>query len=113
MDDMLAAAPYKVKEGQVIKQPSDEIWARSTDDVKKLASKIIDGINANGEYIDLACIGPAALNQGVKGLAVAREMLAEARIDLMAQPYFSTIEDDKQRSRTRLVLRITYLELAG
>lgn len=103
---MLVEAPFISNDGVLIEQPEDELWVRSGDNVQDLADDIDETMEGRG-YVNLACIGAGAVNQAVKAIAVAREIAAEHRYSLIAQPYFSNITDDQDRKRTRMVLRVT------
>jgi stage V sporulation protein SpoVS len=106
-----ALAPYKLKEGKVSDMPDHELWIRGGDNVHQTATDIIkDLVDAKMKFLDLACIGAAAINQGMKSLAVARERLARKSIDIIAQPWFSTITDDQDRERTRVMIRLTVVK---
>jgi stage V sporulation protein SpoVS len=100
-------APYKEKQGVVVESPDHELWMRSHDDVHRTASDIVDELlESDTGWIDLACIGAACVNQAMKAVAVARERLMRRHKDIVAQPWFSTITDDQERSRTRLMFRL-------
>ncbi len=105
------AAPYKEKQGVVIEAPDHELWMRSHDDVQRTAGEIVDELNDNGfGFVDLACIGAACVNQAMKAVAVARERLMRSHRDIVAQPWFSTITDDQDRQRTRLMFRLSIIK---
>jgi stage V sporulation protein SpoVS len=106
----LEQAPYKENQGSVTEAPEGEMWMRSHDDVHRTASDIIEELEPN-KWVDLACIGAACLNQATKSVAVARERLNKRRLDLLVQPWFSTITDDKDRVRTRLMLRVMKVKI--
>jgi stage V sporulation protein SpoVS len=99
------AAPYKQQQGQIIESPDDELWIRAHDDVHRTATDIVDELR-DREWIDLACIGAACVNQAMKAVAVARERMQDRGKDLITQPWFSSIIDDKGRKRTRLMFRV-------
>lgn len=108
--------PYALDEGPVVNLPDDEIWVRSSDDVRKTANKILAKLSESElepQYIDVACIGPASVNQAIKAIAVARSTVADVQLDLVVKPYFSTIEDEQMQVRTRIILRVTYGEIDG
>jgi stage V sporulation protein SpoVS len=104
-------APYKVKSIDPVLVPDQgEIWVRSGDDVHKLAADLLDMLD-DFRYVDLACIGAGCLNQAIKAVAVARERLARVARDIVMQPYFSSFIDDRDRSRTRIMLRCVEVDL--
>lgn len=108
----LEPAPFKVKEGQVLEAPPHELWMRAADNVHRTANDILDEFqDIEVRTIDLACIGAACVNQAMKAVAVAREKAKRADYDFVVQPFFSTIVDDKDRERTRLMMRLTRLDL--
>ena len=104
-------APYKVKETVPLTTPRvHEIWVRATDDVHKLAADILDKVE-DFDWVEAACIGAGCLNQATKAIAVARERLGKDKLDLIAQPYFSSFTDDQDRSRTRIILRLMLVDV--
>lgn len=105
-------APFKVKEGPVLEAPEHELWMRAADNVHRTATDIIDSLR-DESTVDLACIGATCVNQAMKSLAVARERMKRQGFDVVMQPFFSTIEDDQQRERTRLMMRVTKFKLAA
>lgn len=106
--------PYTVNEGELLYQPKDEIWSRNSDEhVGTMADAITtaldgsdDGDEERREFVDVASIGAGALNQAIKAVAVARLHFLQIGHDLVATPYFSTINDGEGRERTRLMLRV-------
>lgn len=110
-------APYKVRDGEVVEVPPDELWVRADTGVHALADKLISVV-LELPYVDLACIGAATVNTAVKAVAVTRERLSHHGLDLWVQPYFSTVEVPPSRDtpgwfeegeveeRTRLMLRV-------
>lgn len=98
-------APYKENQGVVTEAPEGELWIRSHDDVHRTATDIVEELN-HSVQVDLACIGAACVNQAMKSVAVARERLSTRGHDIMVQPWFSTITDDRGEKRTRLMLRL-------
>lgn len=100
-------APFKLKEGQVLEAPEHELWMRAADNVHRTANDIVEAVSIDIGWVDLACIGATCVNQAMKSLAVARERIRRHGFDLTCQPWFSTITDDKDRERTRLMIRVT------
>lgn len=98
--------PYKIKEGKVTERPEHEFWIRANDNVHQTARDIIAAVTGEFDWIDLACIGAACVNQAMKSIAVARELGAKKDIDLVVKSFFSTVTDDKDRERTRLLIRV-------
>jgi stage V sporulation protein SpoVS len=109
--DLLIATPTKMIEGEVHETPSDEIWVRNNDEIHHLVRQIRRKIQPDDthqwRYVDLACIGAACVNQAIKAIAIVRDELRdEANINVYCVPYFSTIIDDRQRRRTRMMIRV-------
>lgn len=111
--------PTKIKQGKVIEAETDEIWIRANENVHRIAKKISDSIDAgveddgdSGAYVNLACIGAACVNQAMKAVAVARESIILKGFELLARPFFSTITDDKDRERTRLMIHVERITLS-
>lgn len=48
----------------------------------------------DGKQVTLRCIGAAAVNQGVKGIAIARGYVAQRGLDLNCRPGFTTVKMD-------------------
>ncbi|WP_034387674.1 stage V sporulation protein S [Deinococcus sp. YIM 77859] len=61
-------------------------------------------LRSQGE-VELHAIGPAAVNQAVKALAIARGYLAGDRLDLVVQPAFVKL-DLAEEERTALTLTV-------
>jgi len=105
-----APAPFSVEQGVMTEQPDNEVWVRAGDKVNKLAARVVEFARLQDfldhNTLDLACIGAAAINQAVKAIGAARMELQRDMLDVVTQPFFSTIIDDKNRERTRLVLRV-------
>ncbi|WP_240319391.1 stage V sporulation protein S [Deinococcus wulumuqiensis] len=61
--------------------------------------------------VEVQAIGPAAVNQAVKALAIARGYLTEDGLDLSAQPSFVKLEVD-QEERTAMRFGVYAYRLA-
>lgn len=69
-----------------------------------VAGAIAAMIREHGK-IEMSSIGAGALNQSVKGVAIARGFLAPSGIDLIITPTFSEIRvDDEVRTGINLVV---------
>ena len=69
------------------------------------AGAIANGIRERGET-DLQVIGPRAVNQAVKAIAIARGYLAASGVDLYFTPGFSTIMiDDQEKTAIHINVR--------
>lgn len=86
-------------------QPSTEIWVRGGDGVARLVDQVFERLEFH-RYVDLACIGAGAVNQGIKAVASARARAASAGRDLLCRPFFSVVLNDAGDEKTRLVLRV-------
>lgn len=62
----------------------------SKSDAHKLAGAIAHNIRETGK-VEVSAIGAAALNQAVKGIAIARGYVAPNAIDLILTPGFSEL----------------------
>lgn len=101
-------APFAVREGLVDKCPPRELWVGHDDKVSSVASSIVVFARARKiPYLDVAAIGPLSVNQAVKAIALARERLGSYQLDLLMQPYFSSVEDANSLNRTRMVFRLS------
>lgn len=85
-------------------RPVDHLRVGGQTDPTKLGGAIAHGVRRR-EAVVLDAIGAAAVNQAVKGLAVAREMLAEDGIDVAMVPEFVVIVIDGA-DRTVIRLRV-------
>lgn len=56
-----------------------------------VAGAIAALLRSNGQ-VEMQAIGPAAVNQAIKAVAIARGYLAENRIDLTLQPSFIKLD---------------------
>lgn len=68
----------------------------SKTDVRKLGAAICHALKNNGGRVDLRAIGAGAVNQAVKGIAVARGIAAPEGGDLKAVPFFTDVEIDSE-----------------
>ena len=57
-------------------------------------------------YVEVQAIGPAAVNQAVKALAIARGYLAGDRLDLTVQPSFVKLDvETEERTAMHFAVR--------
>ncbi|MFC4425463.1 stage V sporulation protein S [Deinococcus navajonensis] len=64
--------------------------------------------------VEIQAIGPAAVNQSVKALAIARGYIAGDGLDLNVQPEFIKLDvDHEERTAMRFVVRAIALLQAG
>ena len=104
---------YTMYEGKVDRDTEDRVWVGKEENVQHLAQLIVDKLerdrylkSQDEPWLDLACIGWSSLNQAVKAIAVARELVGPGKHDLVMQPAFSTIVDFAEQERTRIILRV-------
>ena len=72
------------------------------------AGAIANGIRESGEA-HLQVVGPRAVNQAVKAIAIARGYLATSGVDLYFTPEFSTIRiDDQEKTAIHFSVRSRY-----
>lgn len=102
---MIIPFPLMKYDGAVTDQPENEIWVRGGDYAGNVAQKIIDAVEKFGTAT-MAAIGGQAVNQAVKGFAVARTKYRDASVgrDLYLTAWFSTIIDAKGQDRSRIML---------
>jgi len=63
----------------------------------------IAGLVRDGKKPTLQAVGPAAVNQAVKAIAIARSMLLEEGSEIFAVPSFAKIEiEGRERTAVRL-----------
>jgi len=83
------------------------IKVSSTSDPTATGGAIANGIRTSGE-VKLQVIGPRAVNQAVKAIAVARGYLAASGVDLYFVPGFTTVrvgEAQKEKTAIRFLVR--------
>lgn len=105
--------PFMVDEGKVIDSPPDEIWIRRGDQpivIGNSAARVL----AKFGYVKIAAIGPVAVNQAVKGICIARNIMWEDNeCDIACFPYFSSIEDAQGDGRTRIMFHLSTVTYDG
>ena len=78
------------------------LWVKSTTDITKLASAIAILIRNNVKFATRT-VGAGALNQAIKGIAIARGYLSSRGIDLIFWPEFYDLKIGG-KERTAIVL---------
>lgn len=68
----------------------------SRTDVKRLGAAIYRALKNNSGSVELQVVGAGAVNQAVKGIAVARGIAAPEGGDLKAIPFFTDVEIDSE-----------------
>lgn len=65
----------------------------------------IAGVIRDGKVAEVQAIGPLAVNQAVKAVAIARTYLAEDGIDIICIPAFTEVMiDDQERTAIKLTV---------
>lgn len=86
-------------------QQHDTWRVSGTSDVKLLSSAIAGALRER-DQIEMTLIGVGALNQAIKGIAIARGHLAPSGFDLSCVPSFVHLAvDGEDRTGIRLVVR--------
>ncbi|MCX8092577.1 MAG: stage V sporulation protein S [Candidatus Goldbacteria bacterium] len=76
----------------------------SGSDPKSVAGAIANNIREK-KQIEIISMGPAAVNQTMKAIAIAREYLSNEKIDILCRPEFMHIElDGQQKSAIKFVI---------
>jgi len=86
----------------------------STSDPTATGGAIANGIREGGS-IEVQVIGPRAVNQAVKAIAIARGYLAASGVDLYCVPSFTTVrvgEAQKEKTAIQFLVRPRH-ELQG
>jgi stage V sporulation protein S len=69
------------------------------------------GIMREKKNIELQVIGAGALNQAIKGIAIARGFIAPSGMDLVCIPAFKDVEiDGQERTAIKLIIQPRFLE---
>jgi len=84
----------------------DVLKVSTTTDPAATAGAIANGIRLDGES-EIQVIGPRAVNQAVKAIAIARGYLAPSGIDVYCIPSFATIHvEEDGEDRTGIHFRV-------
>lgn len=76
----------------------------SGSDPKSVAGAIANNIREK-KQIEIIAMGPAAVNQTMKSIAIAREYLSNESTDILCRPEFMHIElDGQQKSAIKFTL---------
>ena len=77
----------------------------SSSDPSATAGAIANGIREQGQS-EMQVIGPRAVNQAVKAIAIARGYLAASAVDLYFVPNFSSVViDDQEKTAIHFAIR--------
>lgn len=71
-----------------------ELRVSSKTEPRKLAGAIYQALKQNGGKVCLQAIGAGAVNQAVKGIAIARGFAAPEGADLKIKPGFKDADDN-------------------
>ncbi len=88
-------------------QPGIPMRVKAISDPASLGGAIAQ-VMRREESVDLSCIGAAAVNQAIKGVAVATGFLVAEAINLAVVPYFEMVDIDGAE-RTSIRLRVVRL----
>lgn len=88
---------------------------KSSANPKALAAAIYSALAEDAtRQIILLAIGPAAVNQAVKGIAVARNYLIPMAMDISAMPAFTKVDvDGEQRNAMQITLETKMFSPTG
>lgn len=76
----------------------------STSDPSSTAGALANSIRENGK-VKLQVIGPRAVNQAIKAIAIARGYIAPSGVDLVSSPQFVDITiDGEERTAIRMLV---------
>jgi stage V sporulation protein S len=67
-----------------------ELHVRGGSDCRQMAGLIGKRISEGTDRVSLRCVGAAAVNQGIKAVAIARRFAALEGVDLRCSPHFTT-----------------------
>jgi stage V sporulation protein SpoVS len=67
-----------------------ELHVRGGSDCRQMAGLIGKRISEGIDRVSLRCVGAAAVNQGIKAVAIARRFAALEGVDLRVSPRFTT-----------------------
>ncbi len=76
----------------VEQQPQSHILKVSARSAPASVAGAIAGLVKDGNFVEIQCVGAAAVNQAVKSIALSRSFLVPSGIDISAKPYFTDID---------------------
>jgi stage V sporulation protein S len=83
----------------------ENLKVASTSEPGATAGAIANGIRQHGES-QILVIGPRAVNQAIKAIAVARSYLAASGVDLYFTPSFASVQiESQERTALHFVVR--------
>ena len=87
-----------------------ELKVNKTSDPKKVAGAIASNLR-EGNDVKIIVIGPAAVNQAIKSIIIARGYIATNGFDLTVVPSFTKVSvTDSDEQRSAVVLEVTRSE---
>ena len=93
-------APYTQEEdGRVV------LWVKAASSPHRVSGSILKNIQ-EGHTVSARAIGAGAVNQALKGCAIARQVCAKENRDLFVMPAFESINIEGQQ-RTAMSLHVT------
>ncbi len=93
----------------------NELRVSSRSDPGATAGAIANGIRELGEA-DMVAVGPRAVNQSVKAIAIARSYVAAAGVDLYFVPGFTCVhmpEEEEGRTGMHFAIRSRHATIGG
>ncbi len=86
-------------------EPVQQLKISATSNPNSVAGAIVPLIKEN-EFVEMQAIGAGALNQAIKGIAIARGFVAPLGINLVCIPTFVDVTiDGESRTAIRLTIR--------
>jgi stage V sporulation protein S len=77
----------------------------STSDPGAAAGAVANGVREKGQ-VEIQVIGPRAVNQAVKAIAIARSYVAASGVDLFFTPSFASVHiEDQEKTALRFDVR--------
>lgn len=90
---------------------TEVLRVRNDTNVQLLAGAIAKVMAKKNVGCEVTCIGAAAVNQAVKGIAIARSMVATTGYDLVMRPAFETIKLNQKDGGKEEVTAIRFILL--
>lgn len=74
----------------------------STSNPKSVAGSIVNNIREKKD-VEIVVMGPAAVNQAMKALAIARDYIGQEGIDILIRPGFTHLELDGEKKSAMIL----------
>jgi stage V sporulation protein S len=92
--------------------PAIELHVRGGSDCRQMAGLIGKHIFEGTSLVSLRCVGAAAVNQGIKAVAIARKFAALEDVDLRCSPHFVTAKPTRpHRSGQADIITIVVIDV--